>query len=200
MIFHNKKVAIISHAPHIVELDQKELIESYDVVVRINVAFPIPKKIEQKTSSRCDVLYVWRKVRPRPCWNKLKEIRLKPDAIFADDWDSNKYKPYAEKINIVHPDLFYKLSRTIKTRVNTGLMAICDILREGPKELYITGFNFYQEGAYYKGYVSDVRNTKLTKLKGNFASHRQDPQLDYFKRFIYNKVKCDDVLNRICSN
>lgn len=208
MIFHNKTVAIIGPAQHIETIDQKKYIESFDVVCRINEALPVPLTLRRKTSSRCDVLYIWRRVKSNRCWQYLKEIRLKTDApwTYNNDsapWVRDDHWEWMEKIVFIDPKHFFGLKNEIKTRPNTGLMAICDIMDQEPKMLYITGLTFYQTGkAYYRGYVSQIRNEKITSLKGNFARHSQDEQLDYFIKNFYGRenVKCDEVLEKICQS
>jgi hypothetical protein len=198
-IFKNKRVCIIGPAPHILEQDQRELIDGFDVVCRINDALPVPKEMQKTTGERCDVLYIWRKVKAHPSWQNLKEIRLKPDSIFEKDWLKGEHEPYREKIVVVHPDSFYRLQRIIRTRPNTGVVAINDILDGEPKELYITGITFYQEGAYYPGYVSAARNEQITKVKGDFARHRQGEQMRLFRKLYLDHpaVKCDSTLEEI---
>jgi hypothetical protein len=201
MLFKDKTVALIGPASHTYTFDQKAYIESFDLVVRINDALPLPGQIRLMTSGRCDVLYIWRTVKATKDWNRLREIRLKTDAPWQDDWAKISHKDYKEKIAFIHPNHFYKLENQLRgVRPNTGLVAISDILSEEPKKLYITGLTFYQgEAAYYPGYVSTVRNEKITRLKGNFAKHKQDPQLNYFTKIFYPKenVECDAVLEKI---
>lgn len=199
MNFHGKRVALIGPAP--IEKDYREIIESCDIVVRINDALPIRPDVEAKTGKRCDVLYVWRKVRPNAAWYPLKQIRLKPDAIFAEDWVKERHEKFRERLALIDPEFFYGLSAALCTRVNTGMTAIAEIASHKPEMLFITGITFYQGAvAYHHGYVSEVLNRKISARRGNLAKHRQKPQLSYFVRKIYPLpfVKCDDVLEDIC--
>lgn len=199
MIFTGKRVALIGPAP--ISKDYRDVINSCEIVVRINQALPVPKEVAEVTTDRCDVLYIWRKVRTDKCWEDLKEIRLKPDAIFAEDWYKGKHGIYKEKLALVDPEHFYKLSEQLGTRVNTGMVAISEIASHNPSFLFITGITFYQTSdAYYKGYVSEVVRKKISMKNGNFARHRQRPQLRHFVANIYPMpfLKCDDVLDKIC--
>lgn len=196
----NKRVCLIGPAPHTAEIDQSEYIKSFDVVVRINNALPIPDELKKTTTDRCDVLYVWRKILPNSSWNNLKEIRLKPDAIFSHQWNKKLYEPYKEILKVVSPEHFYGLSKELGSRANTGLMAIEDILSEKPKELYITGLTFYRGVAYHDSYKGLYSNDRVTKNQGTMDKHNQDHQIKYFIKKCYNKVNCDETLNKIIND
>lgn len=199
MNFHGKRVAIIGPAP--IEQDHREIIDSCDIVVRINDALPIRPTVSAKTGTRCDVLYIWRKVRPNAAWYAVKQFRLKPDAIFRDDWEKERHEKFHERLALVEPEFFYGLSTALKTRVNTGMVAICEIASHQPEMLFITGITFYQGPvAYHRGYVNENLNQKITARRGNLARHSQKPQLRYFVKKIYPLpfIVCDDVLKTIC--
>jgi hypothetical protein len=199
MNFHGKRVALIGPAP--IENDYRELIESCDIVVRINDALPIKPIVVSKTGTRCDVLYIWRKVRPNAAWYPLKQIRLKPDAIFREDWEKERHEKFHERLALIEPEFFYALSTALKTRVNTGMVAICEIASHKPSLLFITGITFYQSPvAYHRGYVNENLNQKISARRGNLAKHSQKPQLHYFVRKIYPLpfIQCDEALDKIC--
>jgi len=50
--------------------------------------------------------------------------------------------------------MYNRYDNILKSRVNTGFMAILDILSYDIKELYIKGFTFFQDG-----YVSSYRGS-----------------------------------------
>jgi len=52
-----KRVVIVGPAPSIVGSDQRDLIDSYDVVVRLNRALPVPEHLKKDVGTRTDVLY-----------------------------------------------------------------------------------------------------------------------------------------------
>lgn len=203
MIFRNKSVAIIGPAP--IQGCQAERIQACDIVVRLNHALPIPPEIAKKTTSRCDVLYTWRKVRPTEQWDSLLQIRLKTDALFKEDFQNwhrrQDYERLKEKVALIEPEHFYGLAKKIGCRPNTGLCAIVEILADQPASLYVTGITFFQNGpAYYDGYLPEDMNEKITASGGNVGKHEQKPQLDYFVREIYPNptVECSPELDEIC--
>ena len=53
----NKRVVIVGPAPTMVDSKQHDIIESYDVVVRLNRALPILEKLKPDIGSRTDILY-----------------------------------------------------------------------------------------------------------------------------------------------
>lgn len=201
MRFAGKTVAIVGPAPHIAELEQADHINSFDVVVRVNNALPIPDAIKRTTGDRCDVLYVRRKRNGMSeAWHSLKEIRVKTNVLWNSDVDLRDYKPFKEKIKIVDPEHYYALKRKLGCVPNTGFMAIADILAEQPAKLYITGFTFYQTGGYAAAYdVPASQHRRAAERKGDGPTHRQEPQLAYFRQQFYHlpNIEVDKVLQEV---
>ena len=76
----DKKVVVVGPAPSIIGAKGGKDIDSYDVVVRINKAIPIPSKLYEDIGSRCDILYNCLNADPE-CggkinFNKCKEIGI----------------------------------------------------------------------------------------------------------------------------
>ncbi len=202
MIFRDKRVALVGPAP--IETDQRAVIDSCDLVVRLNQALPVPSHVAAVTTDRCDVLYTWRKVKPAPCWEELQQIRLKTDALFQDDFQGwshrGAYAALKQKIALIEPEHFYGLSERVGCRANTGLCAMSEIAAHRPSLLYITGITFYRgKRAYYPGYTNKELELMIANLEGNVGKHRQEPQLLYFAREIYPLpfVQCSPELDRI---
>lgn len=189
-LFKGKRVALIGPAPHI--LDRIQNFNDYDLVCRVNKTLPVwPSKIREKTGSRCDVWY--------PANNLLRQQPWFCELIFVDKIRTTKKgsllipEHSRHKFSKAKWDL-EGLKAELGCMPNRGLRAMIDILQNKPKELYITGFTFYQgDGAYYEGY-STPEHTKLTaEVAGNLGGHKQEPQIKYFKEKIltHPAVKID---------
>ena len=185
-MFQNKKVALIGPAPHI--LDRVQDFSGYDIVCRVKGMLPIPIEMIKYTGFRCDVWY--------PANGFLKK---NPDLCLLDEV---KFIRCSKKSsNDIPIEVKHKWSRLEYNRKelkeilgatpNRGLIAMIDIVKEQPAELYITGFTFYQGDAYYPGYTTIEGNSNMILMKGNAGNHIQEPQINYFREKILPFVKVD---------
>lgn len=82
------------------------------------------------------------------------------DKIFHNNQMERRYRVFVErnknrvKHYIINKEMYNRYDNILKSRVNTGFMAILDILSYDIKELYIKGFTFFQDG-----YVSSYRGS-----------------------------------------
>lgn len=201
--FANKRVALIGPAPHIIETDQREKLAGYDVIVRVNNALPLSSKVKDCTGKQTDVLYACYHVPPHRSWRKLREIRLRPNAVWRKDFPFAKWRPHRKRIVVLHPSLLWGF-REMVCNPNTGMIAVADILSERPKELYLTGFTFYQnagevfEPDYIRRKPDDADEAKAKR--GNIARHDQAKQLAWFRQQDLSCVTMDGVLKEIVQN
>ena len=211
-----KRVAIVGPAPSVVGSKQAELINSYDVVVRLNKALPIPKELREDVGTRCDILYncmnpseecggvinisTLKKCKVKyligayPPLDKVgnTKLRIKSDTITFYTKNRSNWK------NFCYTDKghFLKLWKHMRLP-NTGTMAILDLLRFDIKELYITGITFFK-GGYIRTYRDYDENGILTHLK-KFNLHKPSKQLDFACKQLTadSRVKMDDTLTKI---
>jgi len=206
--FTNKSVAIIGSAPHLKEFRQAEKINSFDLVVRFNTALPLDGEIKYMTGNRCDVLYM--NVMKSYILNskELKQIKLlkvNPD-FYTDDKFYTELKQYENrigknKIKAINKQYTSGLVNFLDgTFPNTGLSAMCEILDQLPKKVYLTGFTFWQKGGHYPGYRNSEFSRIVEELKGDHEIHRQLPQIKYFMKYIYSCVEVDPILKSLCEN
>ncbi len=192
LLFFDKRVALVGPAPHI--LDSVQDLSGYDFVCRVNGSIPLSEEMILCTGNRCDVWYPANrmlKVDGNLCLlDEIKIIRTtKKGAVHIP-------KKAHHKLNLCTSN-FSELKRAVNCVPNRGLKAMVDILSETPKELYITGFTFYQFGSYYDGYVSDKDRDHQSKKGGNVGNHKQEPQMEYFKSKILPFVKVDSKLKEM---
>lgn len=206
-----KKVAIVGPAPSILNSNQADLLNSYDVIVRLNKALPVPENLQKDVGSRTDVLY--------NCMNPSQECGglidtellhklgvkylVSPYAPlngyrFKKDIDNFLKKNRNSKVLFCHfsKDYFRKLFKIMKLP-NTGICAILDLLRQDISELYITGFTFFKGG-----YVKDYRpysEQEVLKRMAKYNLHNQEKQLRFMKKILSNdsRVKMDKALSEI---
>ncbi len=215
MIITGKRVAIVGPAAHIVDIDQKDYIKSFDIVVRINNSLPIPEDVRKATSNRCDLLYIYGRAKPVKEWNDVKEIKISSYYLWGvhpkynsrkASWRKTKHYAFKEKITTCHPDVYYPFIKKTQSVPNRGLAAMIDILMQEPEELYITGFTFFKlsgkkGGLYYENRIEmpERKRERLIKRGGNSGAHKIKPQIEYFIKYIYSnsKVKVDFVLGKI---
>lgn len=163
------RVALVGPAPTVLGQGQGETLEEFDRIIRLNHALPIPPELHPDVGTRTDVLYhnVWLNRAKGIPWSELIPIlRDSVRWICATRPFTNAEDRHADEIRAFQTVLgddfpfrtvssraYIRLRMTMRCQPNAGLMAIQDLLSFPVRELYITGFTFYQGGpAYYDGY------------------------------------------------
>jgi hypothetical protein len=201
-----KRVVLVGPAPTVEGSGQRDLIESHDVVVRINHALPVPAHLQPDVGCRTDVLYhnLWRaspKARPFPelvalidghvQWVCAVHPYVNLDHPFADDID-RFVEDLAGRVPFRVPgSLRWLCTRwDCGTRPNAGVSAIADLLGFDLARLYVTGFTFYTgPRAYHDGYRGN----------GIGPEHDQDGQRAFIARLLRTdaRLAVDDVLSEV---
>jgi hypothetical protein len=203
-----KRVVLVGPAPSIEGSRQRDLIESHDVVVRINHALPIPRHLQDDVGRRTDVLYhnLWH-ANPRGLplpqlvelldgcvqWVSAAYPYSNLDHAFATDIDLFVAQ-LRGRVPLHVPDTARYLStwRDIGTRPNAGVSAIADLLSFDIARLYITGFTFYGGSrVYHTGYQGSAQ--------GIGTIHDQGRQREYIARTLQSdgRLAVDRVLEEI---
>jgi len=208
---YDKKIALVGPSNNTLDTNQGNLIDSYDLVIRLNKTFEIPLNIQKDVGRRVDVLYNSMNISDYPKENDLTQKRiynLKNNGCkyiscpypfiypFENDilrfLDNNQNKiPY----HIINLNLYKYLVNSIKGRPYTGTCAIMDLISFPIKELYITGIDCYIS-KYYKEY-RQISNNKLANLRDNNI-HNNYSQLMFIKKLacINKKIKLDNFLKK----
>ena len=217
----NKRVVIVGPAMYLKDKKLGNLIDNYDIVIRLNKGHNM---IEDKINfgSRTDILYhcvnqhedngglITDKI-----YNEIKYIKFcypilntndKSSFINGNLEDFNKINVnYLNKISIINKEKYLKLEKNITCRPNTGIISILDILDYNIKELWITGFTLFKDG-YNNMYRNIIDGKKISesesykivldrmKNAGYKNSHNQYEIWKYLKNIILNnkKVKLDE--------
>jgi len=214
-----KKVCIVGPAPKIIGSSAGKVIDSYDVVVRLNNGYMFCNKHKKDIGSRMDIIY-------QTAIPKLGRGITMPIEKLQNDvkWICCSFpdKKHREKIcnfvkyvdnripiHIVDRSRWNILSKSIGKQVGkdaisptTGLATIFDLLDYDIENLYITGFTFFKvkkkrERIYYKGYGTAPAYETPANLKD--TKHNFKAELRYFKKVIRSddRITYDDVLKKV---
>lgn len=221
----DKRIVLVGPSSTLLDNKDGNLIDSYDIVIRIKKAFPIDPKLYLYIGKRTDVLATHLKVKQNnfvkksdlsKILNNIKWIYM-PFAINIDPFNKfyknfrsvyNKfYKNYnGKKITNVHITPYsneYMLhSNNMKTTPTTGAATMLDLLNYDFKELYITGFTFRKNG-YYKQYKSKLEDKTSWDRTIGKGVHDMDLEINYIKQVLstHENVTVDkklqDIFNEI---
>tara|TARA_Y200000002_G_scaffold271729_1_gene226234 strand:- start:14189 stop:14911 length:723 start_codon:yes stop_codon:yes gene_type:complete len=214
----DKKVILVGPSESLLKNKNKEFIESFDVIVRVNRGIEPTDKYEEYIGERTDILYNCMLEHPDnggiidadyfSC-KKVKFVVYHPEVDFygkALNKDPSHLKPttiqklknnniYLNKINF---EFYNKISSQVKCRPNTGYIAIFDLLNYDVKELYITGFTFYLD-KFMPGYKDQVDKEEF-KSKCFVSQRHNQKNLWAFLKKSYaenSKLKVDPYLHKI---
>jgi len=206
-LISDKTVAIVGPAKSISGLNNGNMIDKYDTVVRLNYA-----KIEKPSDSgkRTDIIYYDGSFHD----HKNQELKFLVCSYPETEWffesrcrNNINYYKNLYKHRIVSSHLYKNLKKSLdpknKIRPNTGLIAILDVLLYNPKKVFITGIDFYRT-SYLKTHP-DYGQKSLEFIKKQFSEgdsgdyHDPDKQYQLFKK-LYLKNRDKLLLDEFMSN
>jgi hypothetical protein len=215
-----KRIAVVGPAPSVEGSLQGSLIESHELVVRINRGYLIPDALVADIGRRTDILY-------HSCWFGEKFLPQRKewiDAIPSEvSWICTAYPrqdldhPHATDIAAFENDLggriplrtmplrrHLDLVAAIGTHPNSGLAAINDLLSFDVATVYVTGFTFYSgERPYRQGYTgeADIALVDPARARTFHAIHDQDRQRRFVERLMAadSRLTVDATLAEILS-
>jgi len=219
-LVEGKRIAYVGPSPHLDGQKTGELIDSYDIIVRINQAYPtLPDEWEDR-GKRTDIsMNCLNRIKRRALQNNLEfaqslkqivcpMVGLEETPIMDNFFITNNIKGYK-----VPDSYLFKCFHEIGTTANTGLMGIITLLNYDIKELFITGLNFYNMNTFGKIY-NDKYHDEASKA-GNFRStpnkepsksdlrmdiHSIVPQIKYFYKILKhhpNTIQLDNYLQNV---
>ena len=178
----DKRVILVGPAPYILNQKMYDLIDSYDVVVRINRGLQMPDKNPDDFGSRTDVYYhcmsdhpenggpfdyeLMQKQKVKHLRAAYPPLRKGGDNSFNNVGTIKDYQKFRKHFNshktgitFTHLDknFYLGIEKKMGSRPNSGICAILDILECDVKELYITGITFFK-GGYCSEYRSSIDN------------------------------------------
>ncbi|NMA23663.1 MAG: hypothetical protein GX938_09200 [Spirochaetales bacterium] len=197
-----KRVVIVGPAGYVQGMG--EVIDSYDVVVRVNHALPIA--FPEDYGTRTDVLY---HILSHRGGTSKTVVTQEEVASWDCEWIVSRHAPRSARIRRVGPylegrkwtamshEFFFTVRKEIGSlSPNTGVSAIAHLLLSDLKSLDVIGFDFYRSGVY-KGY-GDV-GEKENALRINENWHDTDAQLRYLAVLQRrdNRLHFDETLKEI---
>ena len=208
----NRTVVLVGPSYHTKGTKQVDIINSYDVVVRMNIGFRVTsEKVRKDIGDRINVLYCGlstyffhTKLFSYESFKDMKKRGLKWIVCTHQKGTINRLKKVNESskfsINIV-PKKDYKYVRNkMKKKPSTGIVTVYNLLQYDIKKLYITGMSFYDIGAikkrrsYYGGYQDNIIYIDKKKINHNMVRETG------LMRDLYEndkRIECDEVLKEI---
>ena len=206
----DKCIALVGPAQSIIGTNKGDIIDKFDLVVRLNKSIPLPQSLKDDIGMRTDIIYNSLNTSDFPGENKLspklhKKYGVKfvcssypfNHNIFHDDITNYVYKYKFElPLKVMNDFKFRNFEKVLGTRPYTGTCAIMDLLSYPIKYLYITGLDFYQT-KYYSEYRRVSKD--VIKYNKNNIIHQCKPQLDYLKNisFFDNRIILDSFLDKL---
>jgi hypothetical protein len=204
-----KRVVLVGPSDTVLKEKNGDCIDSYDVVVRLNRAVSHLEGQEEYIGNRTDILYACFSTgyinASHPRTGKLEvDYRL---------WEQNKIKfvsttyPESEdfynasvahnvhdtlnnsnvNVRLIPNEPYYSTKHNIGCHLNSGMVAICDLLSSDLAELYITGIDFYRS-LYQTGYETFSKQDIIQMFRHN-SKHDPDKQFRHFKYNLFNQDK-----------
>ena len=191
-LLENKTVAIVGPAPHLTGGGDGELIDSYDIVLRPN-QFSVPDNLKKDYGSRTDIMNhnfgtpfipgLKEQISRNP--KDFSELKALMCAAIKSDHSELNFLSWPETYvsNVVrnakeinqHEIPFYwigikkyhELYSLVGCEPYTGFLSIMWVLDFPIKELYVTGFDFFQgNNVYCDGYLSPLDKSQLINKRG----------------------------------
>ncbi len=206
----DKCIALVGPAQSILETRKGDVIDKFDLIVRLNKSLPLPSDLKDDIGTRTDIIYNSLNTSDFPGQNNLNPKLYKKygvqfvcssypfnHQIFHDDILNyvHRYK-FELPLKVMNDMKFKKFEQSLGTRPYTGTCAIMDLLSYPIKYLYITGLDFYHTkyiNTYRKISKEGLRHTK------NSPIHQAQPQLEYLRNisFFDNRIILDGFLDKL---
>ena len=208
----NKRIIIVGPSSHLFEIEQKDFIESFDIIVRVNKSYPVKEEQMKYIGERTDILYHCLEQSEINC-GKLNYDQIEKDNVIISTPYPKNMTPFhidyikfenetfnkSIKTNYINIDFYDIFMKSLGTRPNTGISAIADLMCYDIKSLYICGFTFFETG-FYKGYrnidnmmkTNNDGSTVWSKFDKNFNNnHNQELQKEFIKMLFENDKRID---------
>jgi hypothetical protein len=219
-LFGDKRVVLVGPAPYLMGRGKGELIDSYDVVCRINTAGPIDSV--EDYGYRTDVIFhncncflmgQFRKslLRDTKRTSNVKCVIHPQDEFGSDGQNSIKcFNDLNKEFNLP----FYHVPKEFVDKfqfegmtgpLNTGYISLLFLLYQNMKELFLTGFTFFQQGdkykdIYYKEYYTNDGFFQGAPESFKGIGHNQTPQINYLKEVLLKDFEDKFVIDSYLSN
>lgn len=216
----DKKVIVVGPSPSLEGKGMGEYIDSFDVVVRINKAFPVEEGQQKDIGSRTDIHYHCL-CTDMHCGGPVFYKEMKDSDVFVSCPYPKYVRPFYPDVtrfeennkkwdlgfHVINTEYYLGIADMLGTRANSGTLTILDLLCYDVKELHITGFTWFRDGwrKSYKDHTQifgeeEGKRKEEKWLKGEFdGNHKQKPQEDLVREIYLNddRVSIDDTMKQI---
>jgi hypothetical protein len=210
-----KTIALVTSGSSLKGQGRGEYIDSFDVVVRLNRALPVPEEKENDVGKRTDVLY-----------NTLDTFADAGGPIEGELWKNCGVKfvcstypkseyfthpEWSENLNDTIPtrwmsdDVYYPIRENIYGRPSSGTTTLVDILSFDIKKVHLFGLDFFRT-LYDSEYLSEGGN--ISEFENHLSingddRHDPDSQYKFFKYDIYpneDRIEIDSYFEEILND
>lgn len=204
----NKTIALVGPAESIIGTKKGDLIDKFDIVIRLNKSLPLPENLAEDIGTKTNILYNSLNTSDFPGENKFQSSFLQKHNIqflccpypIENNYFKNDILNYVKRnkfsmpFRAINNQLYNSIENSIRTRPYTGTCAIVDLLSYNIKYLYITGLDFYTT-KYYKQYRR-ISKQQLKNTRNNFY-HKNEPQINLLKHtsLFDNRIILDSYLD-----
>jgi len=218
-----KSIALVGPGSHITGKKYGNLIDSYDIVARINQRSDISNKLKPDFGNRTNILFSNYNRHSINSHRKnieyFKSIDFTvvsmvstTDGPMQENFLKHIKKTYGTKYHNMDDRFILNGFKKVGTTVNTGFMAIICLLNYDIRELFITGISFYNMGKMGNVYNDDYFDSDYVRKFSTWNKdrlidakqarlhdlHDQKSQITYFKhllkKYYKNPITLDEYL------
>jgi len=155
-ILKNKRIALVGPSWHTKGMGYGKLIESCDLIVRMNLGYIIPKKLQPDLGVRTDLLFssLSKYYFTNKHFDKKKLMKMKKYLKCFCLTHHCIHKEGSRRLDIINQSVnipihiiersdYKHIHNITKKKVTTGMITIYDLLKYSIKKLYIIGMSFY---------------------------------------------------------
>jgi len=188
-LIEDKRICIVGPSPILIGKNLGELIDSYDIVVRVNYSIGVPIQYQNDYGFKNDVWYIC----GFPFLNFVNvETLLEKKIKFICFKSRQRFFEFngRDKINcLCFEDIMY-------CDDVLGLLTTKHILTLRPKELFVAGFSFYTTEEHYLNGITDYFGDKFIDYvkENNIISNPNIHNLDYYRNWFKEKVNNNEII------
>ena len=180
----NLEVAIVGPANYLLNLNQGEKIDNYDIVIRFNSG--IIQQHSKNLGERTDIwIYNFKDL---SLLDKIPDTP--PKLIFCpypksiiDSYNIDAKLPNIP-IEFIEPVFYSQLQQAMNFEPNSALLTILILLRQNISKLYVTGISFFYDG-YYDHENNQEKNNKISSGELIVAKEGRNSFMSIIKK-VYN--------------
>ncbi len=217
--FEDKKIVIVGPSPHLIGKNYGELIDSFDIVVRIN-ELGVVTEMSKDYGSRTDISFLSLSEEAIEIYSQMKkEVNLESLKLIVHPRHEYNFNPiklektkhvkeYFDSLNLdidflqITDPTFEERCKIFECFPGTGSLTIFEILKYNFSELFVCGFSFYTTKYRYspKG-IEYFRIPKKNQHKHNYrmSGHDTRQEVRVLRKLIKNhkNVNGDSYFQKI---